>query len=608
MSSSHCENSSSGDNGSGVAANTHITRSRPRAQVSFRLEGPDQEDGNDPLAQSDPCTINSMADAPRNRRRLYKNFSYTSRAIRRDTLPRGQSPTIVSQHTNNSNSIHSNNHDSQASTAPRRQESFRGKHRRGGSIQPGDGGFRTRFIAYCEERTRRFSSFVNRNGSSSSSTTESSHTIGQYHIPPPEESNHSVLDALFQLYSLAFGDLAMWVYGAYFGKVLLFFFALYLTFVYCFVVLLYLVDKYYANSMCINVPEEGGFKTRAQLEFAFELSWTTFTTVGYGNVGPPPDIGCYPIRLVCSIEAILGMAFVSMCSGLFYAKLLRLLGRAPVTFSSTLCVQYGKGLEDGGKKIRPAESSNNKRKDTGVDVGSAEEKGGGGGGKFPVIEFRIVNNRANHAPGKNEIWDAEVTAIVQLSIENNPHENAEGQDGLHLNTFSRWQRPSNDVNENQSQKVYYKLALKPAIHPYFSRVWIVRHTLDATSPLLRQEVRKAIRDRPDGWDPAFNNYRDIRKCLVEFNSLRILMSGASALSRSEVYAEKIYTYEDICVGWRYVAVCYEEDSSKGSSQSCRRHQRKHIGFGDDTATRVDLSLIHDIIPQRGNDFEPVESG
>lgn len=327
----------------------------------------------------------------------------------------------------------------------------------------------------------------------------------------------------------------------------------------------------------------------AHFEFAFELSWTTFTTVGYGNVGPPPDIGCYPIRFVCSIEAILGMGFVSMCSGLFYAKLLRLMGRAPVTFSSTLCVRYGKGLEDCGDK-------------------TSEE----GKGAFPVLEFRIVNNRANHALGKNVIWDAEVTAILQLSIDDAPHENREGLDGIRVNTSSRWERPtdstSNDGNENQSQQVFYKLALKPANHPYFSRVWFLRHTLDATSPLLRREVRNAIRDSPDGWDPAFNNYRDIRKCLVEFNSLRILISGASALSRSEVYSEKTYTYEDVCVGWRYVAVCYEEESSKGSFQSGRRHQRKKIDSDGDTATRVDLSLIHDIIPQRGDDFEPVECG
>jgi len=241
---------------------------------------------------------------------------------------------------------------------------------------------------------------------------------------------------------------------------------------------------------------------------------------------------------------------------------------------------------------------------------------------FPVIEFRIVNNRANSMPGRNEIWDAEVTALLQLSIENDPRGHPDsGTDESRMRN-ALWQPPSfNDGDKNderkkgEGQKVYCKLSLKPSFHPYFSRVWFLRHTLDATSPLLRREVRDHIKDRPQGWDPAFNNHQDIRDCLVEFNSIRVLMSGASALSRSEVYAEKIYTYEDLCVGWQYIAVCYEEkNSSHMKGAGCfgkkftrrRRQSRKHIGFGDDMTTRVDLSLIHDILPQRGGDFEPVD--
>ena len=322
----------------------------------------------------------------------------------------------------------------------------------------------------------------------------------------------------------------------------------------------------------------------------------TFTTVGYGNLEPEETVSCWPIRLVCSVEAILGMAFVSICSGLFYAKLLRLLGRATVTFSSTLCVQYGKGVE-------------------GLDSGSGEVGGGAAFHPFPVIEFRIVNNRANHAPGKNEIWDAEVTAIVELSLDNDPQEHSTGLDEFQVQRSSRWLTPRSSVRslqnaneDSKSQKVFYKLELKPSSHPYFSRVWFVRHTLNATSPLLRRDIRNMIRDSPSGWDPTLNNYQDIRECLVEFHSLQIIMSGASALSRSEVYAEKTYAYEDVCVGWRYIAVCYEEDPSGKKGVLRERLRRKHIRFGDDAATRVDLSLIHDIVPQRGNDFEPVDGG
>lgn len=365
--------------------------------------------------------------------------------------------------------------------------------------------------------------------------------------------------------------------------------------------------------------------------------------MGYGNAGPPPELGCYPIRILCSMEAILGMAFVSMCSGLFYAKLLRLLGKASVTFSSTLCVQYGKGLDvgrtgnfrktvvrsggigsllnfDDGAIEESDEEQYDETKEGGTKEGdaikaqrAAKRRSLGGTNifhPFPVIEFRIVNHRANHAPGMKEIWDCEVTAIVQLSIGNDPHE--ENQEGLDEHQINR--APSQCLGkttpsaDKKSQKVYYKLALKPSSHPYFSRIWFLRHTLDATSPLLRREVRNMIKDSKHGWDPSFDNYQDIRACLVEFNSLQVMMSGASALSRSEVYAENTYTHEDVCVGWRYMTVCYEEDPDKQEGwQQCKRRKkgRQHFSFGDDTTTRVDISLIHDIVPQRGGDHEPV---
>mmetsp|Transcript_26529 Transcript_26529/g.56066 ORF Transcript_26529/g.56066 Transcript_26529/m.56066 type:complete len:630 (+) Transcript_26529:146-2035(+) len=610
------------DNSHGPStSNSSVNRPGPNSHVQFRIARSEKERNSERMSRSDPmCTMTPVAKAPRNRRRLIRDISYNNIVTRRSTLSddrnmrklfanqrrttsQGSRNLFSGRGLNMEDTGSTGSNDSRAYKSDgkrRRSKDFRGKSRTKLLGQPG--GTRARFKSYFDERTRYLSRARTDRGSDETNLNSHLEPREQYRISPPEESRFSVLDVFFQLYSMAFGDVAMWVYGANFGRVLLFFLMLYMMFVYCFVVLLYLVDRYYTDSSCINAPEEGELSTRAHFEYAFELSWTTFTTVGYGNLGPPPDLGCYPIRLVCSIEAILGMAFVSMCSGLFYAKLLRLLGRAQVTFSSTLCVQYGKGLSGNEDE----------------DVRFMRQKKGGPGANpdgtfdpFPVIEFRIVNNRANHTPGKNEIWDAEVTAIVQLSIENDPHENSEGLDEFQVNRSSRWLRPPtiskfNEGADNKNQKVFYKLALKPSFHPYFSRVWFLRHTLDATSPLLRREVRQMIRDNSSGWDPTHNNHADIRSCLVEFNSLQVIMSGESALSRSEVYAEKTYTYDDVCVGWRYVAVCYEEEHEKERIwQQCERLKRKHISFGDDAATSVDLSLIHDIAPQRGNDFEPL---
>ncbi|KAL7501715.1 hypothetical protein ACHAXN_007533 [Cyclotella atomus] len=487
-------------------------------------------------------------------------------------------------------------------TVHNRRESFRAVERKGSRGKAG--GRCSRLGAYIRERFSCL--FADKNKSEAQDD--------QYYIPPPEDENESIFDAFHQLYSGAFDDLSMWLYGASFWKILLFYWTLYMLFVIIFVVFLYGVDRINLNDPtksgggCINsLREEGVLPLHAQLEFAFELSWTTFTTVGYGTIAPPGDeVDCYNVRTLCSIEAILGMAFVSMCSGLFYAKLTRLLGEAQVTFSSTLCVQYGKGLVDSGNRYKPLSDESYKqyvRQNSDPSVRNDDEKVYN---PFPVLEFRVVNNRANMTRGKNEIFDAEISAIVQISLGNDSA--VEGYENGELP--SRWMSAhTTSRGSRKSQKVYYTLHFKPAFNPYFNRVWILQHTLDSSSPLLRREIRKELRLRGKdaGWDPSFNSYESIRSSLVEFSSIRVVLNGGSALSKSEVYAEKVYSYHDVCVGWQYVGVCYDVDATNDGCTMLGCGSKKQDSIEDEKATRVDFSLIHDIVPQRGGDFEPLDS-
>lgn len=334
------------------------------------------------------------------------------------------------------------------------------------------------------------------------------------------------------------------------------------------------------------------------------------------TIAPPGDeVDCYNVRTLCSIEAILGMAFVSMCSGLFYAKLTRLLGEAQVTFSSTLCVQYGKGLVDSGNRYKPLSDESYKqyvRQNSDPSVRNDDEKVYN---PFPVLEFRVVNNRANMTRGKNEIFDAEISAIVQISLGNDSA--VEGYENGELP--SRWMSAhTTSRGSRKSQKVYYTLHFKPAFNPYFNRVWILQHTLDSSSPLLRPEIRKELRLRGNdaGWDPSLNSYESIRSSLVEFSSIRVVLNGGSALSKSEVYAEKVYSYHDVCgecsclifeipyllktlmilsgvnyfdkVGWQYVGVCYDVDATNDGCTMLGCGSKKQDSIEDEKATRVDF--------------------
>ncbi len=490
------------------------------------------------------------------------------------------------------NNIQRRTHGSSNIGNTRRQ---RADKRKGDRAKPADIVDRSR--NYCRERRIRLT--TNLNGNVAQDASVSSQCNDQYRIAPPDESN-SILDAFFLLCSLALEDLASWVYAASFWMVQLFFMALYLLFVWTFVGFLLVADRYFTSDeyymKCIANDDtlEEDLNLRHIVEFAFALSWTTFTTVGYGRIAPPGDhAGCYGVRFICSIEAIMGMGFVSMCSGIFYAKLLRFIGSAPVTFSSTLCVQYGKGLTDTAYMS-----------DSSFNTGEGEEPEGNGyylgippssfGHKgfnpYPVLEFRIVNNRANCPPGKNDIWDAQINAIVELPLQQ--CETAQRRNSLPLDQYST------------NKRINCNLKLSPSFHPNFSRTWFLRHVLDESSPLLKDEVRIHLKER-GRWDAKLNNYQDIRKGLVEFNSIRIMMSGSSALSKGEVYAEKTYTYDDVFIGWKLVGVCFEDGGTMKSSQLCRRSKRRPGLYSEETKTRVDMSLLHDICPQKGADYEPM---
>ena len=53
-------------------------------------------------------------------------------------------------------------------------------------------------------------------------------------------------------------------------------------------------------------------------------------------------------------------------------------------------------------------------------------------------------------------------------------------------------------------------------------------------------------------------------------------------------------------------MCYDVDHQ---SEGCNLlgSKRSRFGLEDEQDTRVDFSLIHDIVPQRGNDFEPLDA-
>ncbi len=179
---------------------------------------------------------------------------------------------------------------------------------------------------------------------------------------------------------------------------------------------------------------------------------------------------------------------------------MRLLAKAHVTFSSTLCVQFGKGNESSTVRfgqfnfrasVAPAMalksiSMSDLEMDDSEDESKREDPLSSSDEGFPVIEFRMVNDRANHEG--SEIWDAQIRGIIQLKKDVNPPNapNAKATGG--------------ESTLDLDKKAYYQFALTPDSHPHFSRIWYARHVLNAESPLLKREFRDEIVKEGGKWD------------------------------------------------------------------------------------------------------------
>lgn len=119
------------------------------------------------------------------------------------------------------------------------------------------------------------------------------------------------------------------------------------------------------------------------------------------------------------------------------------------------------------------------------------------------------------------------------------------------------------------------------------RVWLARHVLDDSSPIVKPRVRRQIRRNRGYWPERLNSYACVRDSL-QFNQILVSLNGVSNVSASDVYAQKIYDFVDINVGYQFVNILYR-DASDGSLQ-------------------IDIDLLNDVREQNGGGGEPLIVG
>ena len=133
-----------------------------------------------------------------------------------------------------------------------------------------------------------------------------------------------------------------------------------------------------------------------------------------------------------------------------------------------------------------------------------------------------------------------------------------------------------------SKRIFSKLTIEACDHPFFKRVWLARHILDETSPVLIPRVRRMIRKNHGHWPPHLNHWKRVRESL-RFNQIVVSLNGVSNVSASDVYAQKIYDFVDVNVGYQFVNLLYQDGGK----------------------LRVDTDLINDVREQNGGGGEPL---
>lgn len=173
---------------------------------------------------------------------------------------------------------------------------------------------------------------------------------------------------------------------------------------------------------CLS-PSLEGLPFTEQMNDAIHLSWTTFTTVGYGLIAPAtgghePFLNdadffdeegrCLLVNFLLSFESLIGVLFVGFCSAILFGKITSFQSNARVTFSDVMVISFGmkEFIED----------------DESVDGSVGEDENQVPQAPkmerivCPTIRFRIVNQL--HSNRSGEIIDASLNTVATVDAKN----------------------------------------------------------------------------------------------------------------------------------------------------------------------------------------------
>jgi hypothetical protein len=138
-----------------------------------------------------------------------------------------------------------------------------------------------------------------------------------------------------------------WTFTASFTAVFLTFLVYYFLITLFFGLILMVVGT--SQPECITTGgDHFGTNPLTMFNDAYELSWTTFTTVGYGNSytstgndlvaadGTTKAHECSLVVLLCNAEAFFGLLYAGMCGAILFGKVNRVQSHAKLIFANAV--------------------------------------------------------------------------------------------------------------------------------------------------------------------------------------------------------------------------------------------------------------------------------
>jgi len=368
-----------------------------------------------------------------------------------------------------------------------------------------------------------------------------------------------------------------WTFPASFTAVVTSFLLFYFTICVIFGLLLLAASRQYPECVVASGAPFGETPHTAFSD-AVALSWTTFTTVGYGMTytSTASDFGgtaphqCSLVVFLCTTEAFGGLLFAGMCAAILFGKVNRVQSHANLIFCNAVCLQY--------------EEADDYCQENNIDSERSQ------GLSTPVapcpVPIPVLKDEENQLSVEKHKWPQSVRfvdqfngcPILKFQVVNELC-NIEGGELVDcmMKVIGIKFKGSHGKKITHSQ--YVRVNLLNSEHPFLSRAWHCVHVLDAISPLLTDRARQRIEDNGGSWPSHWFDDPEVIRNKLEFHDLIVTVAALSNRSAITVHAYKRYKIGDVLIGYYFAPIVF------------RNVEKETL--------EVDLSMCNDVREQYG---------